>query len=238
MPESTIPTYFTFKGKDSRDFGIVVINYPPPSVPAERASQLEIIGRSGALTQLEGSDVYKNLSLSVDCYINDLSRRSEIAAWIRGSGDLILGCNPSRAYKARITNQIDFSKVIRDNETRTFSLVFSCDPFQYEAEPENLLLFTMFELENPSSIASNPLLVVYGSGDITLNIGETSVSLTNVDGNVTIDSDAKVAYTSVGTNVAITLEDEVWPELAPGGNVINWSGSVSKLIVQPNWRWL
>ena len=31
---------------------------------------------------------------------------------------------------------------------------------------------------------------------------------------------------------------EGWPVLGPGGSRISWSGGVSQVVVQPNWRWL
>ncbi|MEF9974902.1 MAG: hypothetical protein RR893_13365 [Clostridia bacterium] len=72
-----IPTYFKFKGIDSRDFGIVVTNYPPVVIPVEKTKLVEIPGRSGSLTMLEGPDVYKTVSVAADCYVEDLGRRDE-----------------------------------------------------------------------------------------------------------------------------------------------------------------
>ena len=233
-----IPTYFLFKGTDSRDFGIVVMNYPPASIPAEKASYIEIPGRSGSLTVLEGTDVYKNIQLAIDCYVEDLSQRDKIAAWLRGSGDLVLGNNPTRCYRARPANQIDMTKVVRNDETRTFSAIFSCQPFQYDADPDTLTFKNPFTLINESALAAEPIFEVRGSGSITLYVGEVSVSLTGMSGGVTIDCEAKVSYTSAGNNVSITLNDEAWPFLASGENRVTWSGNVENITIKPNWRWL
>lgn len=186
-----IPTWFRFKGILSSDLGVVVMNYPPFIIPAERASSVEIAGRSGSLTVLEGEDVYKNITLSADCFVSDMSARNNIAAWLRGSGDLILGNNPYRRYRARIANQIDMSKVVRDHETRMFSVIFTCDPFQYEAQPTRLEFVAPSNIVNPSEIAADPVIVVHGNGNISLMVGSAPVSLTGVSGSATIDCDRR-----------------------------------------------
>jgi phage-related protein len=54
-----------------------------------------------------------------------------VAAWLRGDGVLVLGDMPTRSYKARCSNQIDLTKVMRSLETREFNAVFRCFPFRY-----------------------------------------------------------------------------------------------------------
>ncbi|MDO4548823.1 MAG: phage tail family protein [Clostridia bacterium] len=233
-----IPTYFIFKQTDSRDMGVVVINYPPFSIPAEKASTIEIPGRSGSLTLLEGDDVYKNRTVSVDCFIENADGISNVAGWLRGSGELIFGNSPNRMHKARVTNQIDFTKAVRGNDVRLFSVGFLCDPFQYEAEPRSATLYSPTTIKNESVIAANPTIRIFATGDVTFSIGSISVTLTGITESVTIDCDAKLAYTTPGSNIAITLNEEVWPVLASGDNFISWTGSVSKVEIFPNLRWL
>ena len=69
--------------------------------------------------------------------------------------------------------------------------------------------------------------------------------------HITIDCDAMMAYKD-GVNVSpqITImpdadDDDEWPMLYPGEgeNRVNWSsvpgesGSISSVVIQPNWRW-
>ena len=54
--------YFLWNGVDCRTYGIHVTEQPPITIPAERSTQTNVPGRPGSLTQLEGEDVYDDLS--------------------------------------------------------------------------------------------------------------------------------------------------------------------------------
>ena len=78
--------WFEWNGEKSTDYGIIVSQHPPLTIPSERSTQTNVPGRPGSLTTLEGEDVYDDMILSADCFIQDISRISEIAAWLKGSG--------------------------------------------------------------------------------------------------------------------------------------------------------
>ena len=78
--------WFEWNGTKCTEYGIHVTEHPAITIPAERATFTNIPGRSGSLTTLEGEDVYDDLLLACTCFIQNTSRLSEIAAWLRGSG--------------------------------------------------------------------------------------------------------------------------------------------------------
>lgn len=236
---SNIPTWFKFKDKVSSDFGIVVSNYPAPSIPVEKFSSEEILGRSGAVTITEGEDVFKSVSLSIDCFILEgIATRDAIAEWMRGSGYLILGNDPTKRYYGRLSNQIDISRIVRGNEAVAISFIFSCQPYRYEAEPEDIVLTIPSTIENPSYLASDPVIIVSGVGNVSVSVGEYSFSIASLNGTVTVDSDAKQAYSSTSGPVISLGDDGEWPRLVSGSNYITWSGGVNSVTIRPNWRWL
>ena len=49
-------------------------------------------------------------------------------------------------------------------------------------------------ITNPGSVYSEPLITVYGSGNITLMVGTTIVELTNVSSSIVLDCALKEAY--------------------------------------------
>ena len=83
---------------------------------------------------------------------------------------------------------------------------------------------------------SEPVITVYGTGDITLMVGTTIVELEGITGSITLDSELQEAYSgTTGMNSAMSGE---FPLLKPGMNAISWSGEVSKVEIQPRWRYL
>ena len=86
---------------------------------------------------------------------------------------------------------------------------------------------------NPGNVFSEPVITVTGSGEVTLIVGMTIVEL-ELSGSITIDTPLMEAYSGVmSANSAMSGD---FPKLLPGQNTVSWSGSVSKVLIQPNWR--
>ncbi|MGJ4851549.1 hypothetical protein ACH6CV_15000 [Bacillota bacterium Meth-B3] len=80
------------------------------------------------------------------------------------------------------------------------------------------------------------MVTVYGAGDITLMVGLCIVELEGISGGITLDTPLMEAY-----SVAASMNDNMsgdFPTLMSGMNAVSWSGSVTKIEVQPNWRYL
>ena len=77
---------------------------------------------------------------------------------------------------------------------------------------------------------------VYGSGEITLMVGLTIVELEDISASITLDGPLMEAYS--GTTSMNDKMNGDFPTLVLGMNAVSWSGSVTKIEVQPNWRYL
>ena len=187
--------YFIWNGVDCQIYGIHVSEQPPVTLPAERSTQTNVPGRPGSLTTLEGEDVYDDLLLTVTCFITDTSRVSEIGRWLKGGGTVVFANRPGGHYKARVANQIPFEKILRGNPHCSFSVNFRCFPFWYQDGVEDATVTASATmLNNPGSVYAEPVLTVYGDGDITLMIGQQFVELEGISGSIVIDSVLKEAY--------------------------------------------
>ena len=137
----------------------------------------------------------------------------------------------------RIANQIPFEKVLRGNPYCTFAVNFRCYPFWYQENVADITITASGStITNPGSVYSEPIITVTGSGDITLMVGTTIVELTDVSGSIVIDSVLQEAYKG-----AALMNDHMsgdFPVLKPGLNGISWTGTVTSVIVRPNWRTL
>lgn len=226
--------WFEWNGVRCTQYGIHVLEQPPVTIPSERVAFTDVPGRSGSLTQLEGDDVYDDMVLTATCLIDDPSRIPEIAAWLRGSGTVTFANRQGGFYHARVVNQIPFEKILRGNPHRSFAVNFRCKPFWYLSDVEPITLTTSGTfITNPSSVVSEPVITVYGSGEITLMIGMTITEL-EIRDKITLDTPLMEAYAGATSMNSCMSGD--FPSLLPGKNAVNWSGNVSKVEIQPNWR--
>ena len=206
--------YFLWNGVDCRTYGIHVTEQPPITIPAERSTQTNVPGRPGSLTQLEGEDVYDDMILTATCFISDPAQIPAIAAWLKGSGTVTFANRTGGYYKARIANQIPFEKVLRGNPHCTFAVNFRCYPFFYADAAADITITTSGTvITNPGSVYSEPIL-----------------------GSIVIDSVLQEAYQ--GTTLMNDHMNGEFPVLKPGANAISWTGTVTRVVVRPNWRFL
>ncbi len=229
--------YFIWNGTDCRTYGIHVSEQPPVTLPAERSKQNNVPGRRGSLTPLEGDDGYDDLLLTATCFVTDTSRISEIGGWLKGGGTVTFANRLGGHYNARIANQIPFEKILRGNPHCSFAVTFRCYPFWYAENVADITVSASGSmLTNPGSVYAEPVMTVYGNGDITLMVGSTIIELEDISGNIVIDSALKEAYKG-----GVLQNDKMagdFPVLKPGATAISWTGEVSRVIVQPNWRYL
>ncbi len=229
--------YITWKGINSRTVGITVTELPEIILPEERVTFTDIPGLSGSLTQTEGTDVYKDITLAVKCYLSSPTPQAvqAIAGFFRGSGRLELPSRPDGYYEARVVNQIQFAKILRGNTPRTFTVNFRCKPLLrlYSGETEQEVTSGSFLL-NPTGVQAKPLISITGSGDITLLVGTRIIQLNGIEDGITLDSELQEAY--YGNELKNTQMTGEFPLLGLGNTAISWTGgNVTSVKVTPRW---
>ena len=229
--------WFSWNGVKCTEYGIHVLEQPPVTRPSERVTFTDVPGRSGSLTLLQGDDVYDDLTLTAVCIISEASRIPEICTWLKGSGKIVFANRQGGFYEGRVVNQIPFEKILRGNPHLSFAVNFRCKPFWYkENAPEITVTTSGTFITNPGSVFSEPVITVYGSGEITLMVGMTIVELDGITDSITLDSPLMEAYKgATGMNGCMSGD---FPTLLLGKNAISWTGNVTKVVIQPNWRYL
>jgi phage-related protein len=232
-----IRDWFEWNGIRCTDYGMHVLEQPPLTMPAERVTFTDVPGRSGSLTTLEGDDIYADMVLTAQCMIADPARIPALCGWLKGGGRVTFANRPGGCYYARINNQIAFEKILRGNPHRSFAVAFRCKPFWYQVGVEPITLTASGgTITNPGSVHAEPIITVHGSGDITLMVGTTLIELEGIKDSITLDTPLMEAYSGiVSMNGRMSGE---FPVLKPGMNAVSWAGDVSKVVVEPNWRWL
>jgi phage-related protein len=223
--------YFIWKGINSLDKNIIVNKLPDHERPDANIEKKPVPGRDGFLTEDYGT--YQGTVKPCECSL-DNGDADDICSWLTGSGDVIFSNKPDKIYKAVIINKVPFKKVIPI--FHNFIIQFDCQPHANSINNDLITLTSPGTIFNPGTANSEPIVKVYGSGNITLTINGININLYNVVDYVTIDTFLQDAYKDTVLKNNDMAGD--FPELIPGSNIITWTGSVSKIEITPNWRWL
>ncbi|HEY8804309.1 MAG TPA: distal tail protein Dit [Clostridium sp.] len=223
--------YFIFNNVKSTDY--LIINTLPSCFKALRDIQkIEVIGRSGYLTQDLGS--YRGVLKSVACTIRNLDDIGFLNQWLDGGGEVIFSNEPEKKYYATIISEIDYVKFVK--EYKSFTIIFDCQPFGYDLFCDSTLLSITktTNVYNGFTYFSEPVLKVYGEGNITLTIGNQVITLTNVVDYVTIDTPLQNCYKDASLQNNNMSGD--FPVLNVGSNNISWTGNITKIEITKNFR--
>lgn len=232
---------FSWKGTLASSLGVIVNTQAELTRPKERVQSITVPGRGGVLHMTEGEDVYEPVLLSPACTLSPNADKQAVLAWLRGAGRLILGSEPTYAYDARLINQIPFTRLWEDaGAYMSFTPIFECQPGKYLAAPGSDLVYTVSggSIVNPGTLKSAPRIRVEGSGDITLSVCGSYFELEDITGGVIVDSVMQDCYS---LDQSLLLNDHMvgdFPRLMPGTWSVSWTGSITKITITPNWRWL
>ena len=234
--------YFIFRGIDSRDIGVVVEDMFDVHRPKRNVQTVQVPGRDGRLTQDDGTYDTYTISGKINCFGAPLS---DVYAWLSGSGDLILGDEPTRSIRASATAQIKNTRFRCDGCYDSLQVSFDCQPFRYHVEQTDgandiILTSSPATVPNPGTHKSAPRLTIEGTGDAVLTIGTQILEVTDLAGGVIVDTELCECFDLTETalrNDHVTLMDDSFPVLHPGANIISWTGDgVTKITIMPRWR--
>ena len=217
--------------------GLMISELPPISKPEMRVDRTEIDGRDGDIVDELGYAAYKK---TVRVGLTTGYDIDAIAKYFTGTGNLTLSNEADKYYKARITSQVDFEKLLR---FKTADVDFEVQPYKYKLSESDVDLTisgeTSVAVTNAGLEESKPLIRLEGSGTIELTVGGLSVFSIDIDagdGYVLVDSEALDAYVTAGLRNNNMTGD--FPTLQPGSNTIGWTGTLTRIVVTPRSRWL
>ena len=227
--------WFTFNGIDSREMGVIVTAMPETVRAERRIESITVAGRNGSLHTDEG--VYESYDRTMECALIKRARLDEITAWLVGSGEMTFSTEPDKVYRVTIANKISIAQMMR--VFQKFQVILDTQPFKYSvnAAGNALELTAPTTIRNSGTVYSEPLITVYGSGDITLTINGADFPLYGVQESITIDSEMMEVFKG-NTNQNGKYGGAEFPRFEVGKNEIRWTGNVSKIKIQPRWRWL
>ena len=217
--------------------GLLISELPPITKPAMRTSVDEVDGRDGDIITKLGYAAYdKKMTIGVygDYNIDD------IIQYFNSEGQVVFSNEPDKYYKYTILNQIDFERLCR---FKTASVVFHVQPFKFSSVDNTLEynnpVVSYIHAKNNGNVISRPKITIIGSGTITLTLHDFTFTLAlGTDETITLDGATLNAYngdTLKNRKVTGNLKN-LW--LPVGESLIEWTGTVTKLVITDGSRWI
>ena len=229
--------YIDFRGVSTVALpGVEVSKMPAHKRAAMRYTEYYVRGRDGALHTDEG---YSNFELEATLVLIDAAAatRQTVNAWATGTGKLILSDDPTKAYKASVKKEIKWTRVQGNNGFFDMArVIFSCDPFMYEAAETTMTITASTTVSNPGTEEAYPTIVVNGSGNASFTVDGKTVTIAGMTSNVPVTLDCENGYVFAQSG-AMTMTGE-FPVLPKGMCTIAPGSGVTSLQVTPHWRWV
>ena len=201
-------SYFIWNGMDCRNMGVTLAGPVAIVRPEERVKHVEVPGRSGDLTQLEGENVYNSYIQTATIQVRGGFHVRDVYRWLRGSGFVTFSGEPDRKQPARIIGAITLDKYSHNLDIWTGEVQFYCQPLKQ--------LLTSETVEVTSSGTA-----IYNAGDVT---EKPKIKLTASGGNATLtiggNTTLMLNLTS-GVNYVLDSETQEMITLSGGGSVTN-----------------
>ncbi|MDT8717826.1 phage tail family protein [Clostridium sp. 19966] len=229
-----MPYWCYIDGASSKELGLLIPSRAAIPFSKKDMEYIDIEGRDGSLTRDKHRRLDKVISVSftvVDFNNMPQSART-INRWLEGK-ELKFSDDMDVFYKVKNYEADDLERSYK--AVGSFKVKFTVDPFNWmEDGRKQVEVSKPGNIFNLANYKSQPVIQVYGDGDITLTINGNAIELSGVEDNITIDTAAKLAYKdSTHQNSKMS---GIFPEFQEGSNNIQWTGNVTKLMITPNWR--
>lgn len=217
--------------------GLAIKTLPPISKPLMRTMREEIDGRNGDITTELGYSAYDK---TIEVGLFGTYNINDVIKFFNSSGTITFSNEADKYYNFQISDPIDFEEMIK---FRTATINLHCQPFKYPLTNTPVSLTSGDNtITNAGNIYSKPILVISGSGTISVSLNGSqifSIDMTDVS-SITIDTELMEAY---DTNLGVLLNRKVTGDyskfkLEVGSNTINLSGTIGTSNISYITRWL
>lgn len=227
-----------WKGKSSKEIdGLIITDLPPITKPKMKTNKIEIDGRDGDIVEKVG---YESYTKSVGIGLARNFNIDEVIKYFTGEGELVLSDEPNKVYLASIYDSIEYDRLLR---MRKATIKFYVQPYKYLKDEDKVELdvttHTSVEVINKGLEISKPIISLEGSGTVEIAVNNINIfkyTFPNDETKVIIDSlEEEAYYEGIYKNRNMLGE---FPKLSVGSNVISWTGTLTKISIEPKSRWL
>lgn len=230
-------TWFSFAGRSSKEFGILVDSASMAwASPEHDYDMISVPGRDGDLyidnKRDKNVEVTYKCAIGVDFRTNMDAFRTFVAA---NNGYQILkdSIHPEE-FRLAVISAVQ-PRVVRAGVAGEFDVKFNCKPQRYLDAGDVWMRYIpasqgsqlTFYVDNPTLFSSKPLIRVYGKGILRVD-GMESVNIADCTSYVDIDSEAEECYEgAINRNGDVTLLNNTFPVLHPGKNTLSADATIS-----------
>lgn len=229
-----------FNGVSSADYGIQVERLPGYETPEKDYDIIHILGRNGDIAIDKGS--YKNVPRSYEIAIGSITKNftsmaNTVSRWLHsasGYARLEDSYEPDY-YRLAMYKEAGILTNILGHAGRA-PINFDCKPQRFlKSGDQDISITSGQKLWNPTGYDALPIIVVNGIGAGVLNVGGYTITISNINTSITINSDIEDAYrTNVNRNSDISIPNG-FPRLRTGDNEISFTSGISAVSITPKW---
>ena len=233
------PLYFLWKGVDSRSMGVHIIKYPPILRAPERLKYVTVPGRAGDLTIREGEGVYDAYDRSMEVSNARGADINTARAWLSGTGPLIMGNEPGYEYDVTMQAQLQMDKIMRGFWGGV--LTMHTQPFKRKIPREATLNITATDtvIINPGSVPAAPTVRLYAGSTAAaaVTLGGKTLSFASMGAVTVIDLENEWLFDGSGARLLNAAAGE-FGKIPPGRSLVSFTGSITRVEIEPDWRYL
>ena len=178
--------------------GLIICELPPISKPRMRTKETVIDGRDGSIIEELG---YESYTKTITIGLSSVFDINEVIKYFTGEGELVFSNEIDKVYRARITEGIDFERLIRFKRA---NVRFLCQPFKYKRDE----VFTETEV----ATASGTNIILNDCANAPMRI-ETEAEKVIVHGNNIVNPNAF----ALSNNTSFEALENGYKMIAVGG---------------------
>ena len=222
--------------QNTKNLGFALVGRPSIASAEKKYETTEVEGRDGSLTRFLGYDDLKfSLNFNI-LFQSDIKQKlREIKGVLAQASTLSFDDSPNFYYKIKQAQISETESVIK--ASGVFSVDFVAEPFEYQKTSSTAYTTKPINLTNQTTTTALPIIKVTGTGTVVLSVNGVGITLTGLTSSITLDSELQEAYTGLTTNMNSSMNGE-FPVFKIGSNSITWTGTVTKVEIDPKWRWL
>lgn len=226
-------------GKSSQDLGIVIEKAPNISRPARKFTTYTIPGRSGDIIEPQNawSNYIQSYSIWAGGYTDGSAQlsMSAISAWLlspQGYQRLEDNFEPDIFREAYFAGPIEAEDIL--SQVGKCEIQFNCKPQRYLKIGEKTKTCSSGDvIFNPTQFEAKPLIKVYGSGNASISINGSTLTITGMTDYLYIDCETMDIYRQTSENKNSLVSGQ-FPTLAPESNTIVYT-NLSSVEITPRY---
>lgn len=224
-------------GKSLKDFGIYVSGENTFNAPAWAIETFSVPGRHGELLQL--MDRMEPISVSYPAFIRhkfpECSAQARLyllgrPGWRRIEDDY----HPDCFRWGYFAGPLDFDARFL-NLSAEMELVFTCQPQRWLKAGETPVDMTSGQTITNDWMPAKPLIQLTGTEAGELRVGSSTITITEMEGGLTIDCDVQNAYDGTANRNGTIKVSGGFPVLEAGETTITYSGGITAVQITPRW---